>query len=151
MAAKKEEKKPAKGGKKAEAAKPAKDDKKTMKKAEPKAAKPKDDSKLNKVDLVRAVAKATEYTHESVNLCITKLVETIQGALVDGKEVTITGFGTWRVTMVKGGERKNPMKPTETMVLADNNVVRFTAGMPFKRAVNGLAPLAEGEGEGEGE
>lgn len=99
--------------------------------------------KLNREDVVSLVATKTGYAKDAVREVMGATLDAIMETLTTGKDLTLTGFGTFHLTMTKGGLRKNPMKPTEMLDLPDNNVVRFTAGMPFKRMVNGKEPVAK--------
>ena len=102
-------------------------------------------NKLNREEIISLVTAKTGFVKEAVRDCLAACTDTIMEQIAAGKEVTFTGFGTWRCSLVNGSTRTNPLKPTETMVVPDNMVVRFTAGLPFKRIVNGK-PAADKPG-----
>lgn len=110
--------------------------------AAPKKTKENED-RLNREEIITLIADKTGFPKTDIRDCLTATEEVIMEQIAAGKEVTFTGFGTWHCGMVKGGIRKNPLKPTETMEVPDNMVVRFTAGMPFKRLVNGKPAAAK--------
>ncbi|MFH1744704.1 MAG: HU family DNA-binding protein, partial [bacterium] len=65
------------------------------------------------------------------------LVDTIINELKGGREVTITGFGTFlsRTRHARGGV--NPQKPSERIQIPEVRVAKFKTGKTLKDALKG--------------
>ena len=88
---------------------------------------------MNKGDLVEAVAKVTcskKHAAESVDT----ILESIKKALKKGEDVTLVGFGTFKVKKRKARKGRNPQTGREIKIPA-KKVPVFKAGADLKKAV----------------
>ena len=65
---------------------------------------------MNKADLVNLVAARTELTKTDVALVIDAAIETIVDSVVEGKKVSILGFGSFEKCVVAESERRKTPK-----------------------------------------
>ena len=63
---------------------------------------------MRKQDLVRVVAQEAKLTESQATTAVNAVFPAIQGALADGDEVTISGFGSFRVVERAAREGRNP-------------------------------------------
>ncbi len=89
---------------------------------------------MRKQELVRKVADEAKLTESQATTAINALFGAIQGALADGDEVTISGFGSFRVVERAAREGRNP-QTGETMQIAARKSPTFRPGTQLKRAV----------------
>jgi len=89
---------------------------------------------VRKQDLVRAVAEATEQSEALSTKAVNAVFESIQAALADGDEVTISGFGSFKVVERAARQGRNPQTGEEMTIRARNSPV-FRPGTQLKRAV----------------
>lgn len=91
--------------------------------------------KMNKAELVEAIAKETGLTKAKSGEVIASIVNNITEALKNGEKVSLVGFGTWSTT--KRAERKgrNP-KTGEEITIAGKTVAKFKAGNELAKNVN---------------
>jgi DNA-binding protein HU-beta len=88
---------------------------------------------MNKSELIDAVAKIT-CTKKEAEEAINTVFATIQKALKKGDEVTLTGFGTFKVSKRKARKGRNPQTGEEIKIAA-KKVPVFKAGKGLKDAV----------------
>jgi DNA-binding protein HU-beta len=100
---------------------------------------------MRKQDLIRVVAKQTRQSEAQTTATINATIDAIQGALAEGEEVTISGFGSFRVVERAAREGRNP-RTGDKMTIGARKSPAFRAGTQLKRAVGG--DDAEGD-EGE--
>jgi DNA-binding protein HU-beta len=93
---------------------------------------------MNKADLVNLVAARTELTKTDVAQVVDVLVETIIDSVVDGKKVSILGFGSFEPRDRSARQGLNP-KTGEKIKIEAKRVPAFTAGKLFKDKVQGQA------------
>jgi len=91
-------------------------------------------SKVTKEDLVEAVVKATECTKKCGETAINTVIAEITKSLKAGKDVTLTGFGTFTVSKRAARMGRNPQTGA-TIKIAAKKVPRFKAGKGLKDAV----------------
>jgi DNA-binding protein HU-beta len=91
---------------------------------------------MNKADLVNLVAARTELTKTEVSQVIDATIETIVDSVVDGKKVSILGFGSFEPRDRSARQGLNP-KTGEKIDIAAKRVPAFTAGKQFKDKVQG--------------
>lgn len=89
---------------------------------------------MRKQDLVRAVAGESKLSEAQATSAINAVFGAIQNALADGDEVTISGFGSFRVVERAAREGRNP-QTGETMQIAARKSPTFRPGTQLKRAV----------------
>lgn len=90
---------------------------------------------MNKKELVKAVAEKAEMTQKLAGEVVDAVLETITDELVDGGEVSLTGFGKFSVTERAEREGRNP-STGEPMMIPASNSVKFKASSNLKDAVN---------------
>lgn len=94
------------------------------------------DKKVRKQDLIRAVAQQTGQSDSQAAKAVNALFGTIQQALADGDEVTISGFGSFRVVDRPAREGRNP-RSGDAMTIAARRSPVFKPGAQLKRTVSG--------------
>jgi DNA-binding protein HU-beta len=91
---------------------------------------------MNKADLVNLVAARTELTKTDVSLVVDAAIETIIDSVVEGKKVSILGFGSFEPRERSERQGLNP-KTGEKIKIPAKRVPAFTAGKLFKDRVQG--------------
>lgn len=89
---------------------------------------------MRKQDLVAAVAQETGISESKVSQAVTAIFAAIEGAMAKGEEVSISGFGTFKVTERPAREGRNP-QTGETIKIAAKKSPTFKAGAGLRRAV----------------
>lgn len=89
---------------------------------------------LRKQDLVRNVADATDNSEAQTTKVINAVFSEIEKSLSKGDEVTISGFGSFRVVERSSRPGRNPQTGQEITIPARKSPV-FRAGTQLKRAV----------------
>ena len=90
---------------------------------------------MNKTELIEGVAKAADISKASANEAVNAALDLITKSLSKGKEVTLVGFGTFRVSKRAARMGRNPQTGAEIKIAA-STVPVFKAGKPLKNAVN---------------
>jgi nucleoid DNA-binding protein len=88
---------------------------------------------MNKADLVNEVAKLTS-TKKEAQAAVECVFDAITKALKNSDEVTLVGFGAFKVTSRKARTARNP-KTGEKIMIKASNVPKFVAGKALKEAV----------------
>jgi DNA-binding protein HU-beta len=91
---------------------------------------------MNKTDLVAAVAEDVQITKEKAAAAVESVIKNIQSALVEGEEVRLPGFGSFKAVQRKATTARNP-RTGETVPVAACLVPKFSAAKGLKEAVNG--------------
>jgi DNA-binding protein HU-beta len=91
---------------------------------------------MNKADLVNLVAARTELTKTDVSLVVDAAIDTIIDSVVEGKKVSILGFGSFEPRERSARQGLNP-KTGEKINIPAKRVPAFTAGKMFKDRVQG--------------
>jgi len=90
---------------------------------------------MTKQDLVHAMATAAGVTKAAAGTALDALLMAITKSLKAGKNVTLTGFGTFRVSKRAARTGVNPRKPSEKIKIPAMKVAAFKAGKGLKDAV----------------
>jgi len=90
---------------------------------------------MNKSELIDAVASNTGLSRTDATNATDALLDSIVGALKDGDQVTLVGFGTFSVRARAARSGRNP-QTGETIQIKASNSPGFKAGKAFKDAVN---------------
>jgi DNA-binding protein HU-beta len=88
---------------------------------------------MNKGDLVIEVARAVS-TKREAQMAVDCILETITRTLKKKEEVTLSGFGTFKVSKRKARTGRNPRTGEELKIKA-KNVPKFSAGKALRDAV----------------
>lgn len=90
---------------------------------------------MNKNDLIAQVAEKTALSKGDATNAVDAVFDVITGALKDGDEVRLVGFGTFVVSTRKAGVGRNPRTGEEIQIPASKQP-KFKAGKQLKDAVN---------------
>ncbi|WP_338009915.1 HU family DNA-binding protein [Nitrolancea hollandica] len=91
-------------------------------------------SSMRKNDLIKAVAQRVQQPETQVAAVINAAVVTIEDALAKGEDVTISGFGTFRVSERSAREGRNP-QTGEQITIPPRKTASFKPGSQLKRVV----------------
>ncbi len=90
---------------------------------------------MTKQDLVASVAAAAGVSKRVAGEALEAILDSITKELKKGKSVTITGFGTFRVSARAARTGVNPRNPSEKIKIPAMKVPAFKAGKSLKDAV----------------
>jgi DNA-binding protein HU-beta len=91
---------------------------------------------VTKAELVSRIAAETGLKKVDAEKALEAVTNAIQGALSDGRKVTLVGFGTFSVAARKARTGRDPQTKKPIKIPA-SKAVRFKAGKAMKEAVNG--------------
>ena len=91
---------------------------------------------MNKAELMREVAKRTDYLLKDTETIVEGLLEVIQEQLSKGDSVLLREFGAFNVLDRKATKARNP-KTGEEIDLPARKAPKFTASQKLKDLVNG--------------
>lgn len=89
---------------------------------------------MNKSELIDAVAEKSEVSKKQASVMLDAFVNTVTGALSDGDQIVLPGFGTFSVGLRSARKGRNP-KTGETIEIKASRVAKFKAGKGLKDAV----------------
>lgn len=89
---------------------------------------------VNKDALVHGIVDKTSLSKKDVELMLEAFEDVVTGELRKGNKVTLTGFGTFKVSNRAAREGINPQTKAKIMIPA-MTVPKFTAGKGLKEAV----------------
>jgi nucleoid DNA-binding protein len=89
---------------------------------------------INKDALVDAIASKTDLSKKDVEAVIESFQEKVTEEIRQGNKVTLTGFGTFRISDRAAREGINPQTKAKIQIPA-MKVPKFTAGKALKEAV----------------
>jgi DNA-binding protein HU-beta len=90
---------------------------------------------MRKPELIAAVAKKNAIPESKATAVVNSVFETIGEVLAEGDEVSISGFGTFRVAHRPARDGRNPQTGAPMKIRA-GKTPRFTPGASLKRAVD---------------
>lgn len=90
---------------------------------------------MNKGDLVNIAAQSAGITKKAATVALDAVLEAITASLQKGNNVTITGFGTFRVSKRAARTGVNPRNPKEKIKIPAMTLPAFKAGKSLKDAV----------------
>ena len=90
---------------------------------------------MTKGDLVAGAAQAAGVTKKAAGEVLDAILDAITKSLKKGDSVTITGFGTFRVSQRAARKGVNPRNPSETINIPAMKLPSFKAGKSLKDAV----------------
>lgn len=91
---------------------------------------------MSKGDLVTAIANRAGLTKKAAGDALEAFLATVSGELTNGEQVTITGFGTFKVSHRAARTGVNPQNPSQKIQIKASKVPTFKAGKNLKEAVN---------------
>lgn len=89
---------------------------------------------INKDALVSSISAKTELSKKDIEVMMESMLDSITKAIKSGDKVTLTGFGTFRVSDRAAREGINPQTKAKIQIPA-MKVPKFTAGKALKEAV----------------
>jgi DNA-binding protein HU-beta len=90
---------------------------------------------MNKSELVAKIAEGADITKASAGRALDSLIQSITAELAGGGEVTLVGFGTYKVNDRAARTGRNPQTGAEIQISAAK-VPTFKAGKVLKDTVN---------------
>lgn len=90
---------------------------------------------MTKQDLINACATSTGVTKRTASEVMEAFLGNITKSLKKGENVTVTGFGTFRVSKRAPRMGVNPRNPTEKIKIPAMKIPAFKAGKALKDAV----------------
>ena len=90
---------------------------------------------MNKGDLIDAVASSSSITKAQAAIIVGNVLEVVTNSLKKGNNVTLVGFGTFKVAKRKARTGRNPRTGAEIKIPAKKSV-SFVAGKGLKDTVN---------------
>src|SRR5712691_8148009 len=97
---------------------------------------------MRKAEIVQRIAQELACTTARAEAAVEAILSTIKASLQQGEPVIVRRFGTWQVHAKGARVGRNPTTGAAAAIAA-RRVVRFTAGQPFKQAVDGAAHRVE--------
>ena len=94
-----------------------------------------EDFKMNKVELVAAVAAQAGLSKKDAEKAVKAFTETVSAELAKGGKVQLVGFGTFEVSERAAREGRNPLTK-EKITIASSKTPKFKAGKALKDMVN---------------
>ena len=89
---------------------------------------------VNREMLVHAIVDKTDLSKKDIEAVLECMLDVITGELQKGNKVTLTGFGTFKVSERAQREGINPQTKAKITIPA-MTVPKFTAGKTLKEAV----------------
>jgi len=90
---------------------------------------------MNKTELVESVAETADLSKAAAGKAVDAFIGAVSGALKNGDQVTIVGFGTFLVRERAARTGRNPQTGAEIQIAAAK-VPAFKPGKALKDAVN---------------
>ena len=90
---------------------------------------------MNKVQLVAKISEGADISQASAGRALNSLIEAVTTELATGGEVSLIGFGTYKVNDRAARKGRNPQTGAEIQIAAAK-VPSFKAGKALKDAVN---------------
>jgi len=87
---------------------------------------------MNKPDLINAISEKTNLEKNMVEKALQGFEDVIIEQLKAGKEVTLTGFGTFSAKFRHARKGVNPQRPSESINVPAVTVPKFKAGKTLK-------------------
>lgn len=90
---------------------------------------------VNKAQLIDAIAESADISKAAAGRALDAFTDSVTGALKDGDQVALVGFGTFSVRERAARSGRNP-QTGETIQIAAAKVPSFKAGKALKDACN---------------
>ena len=91
---------------------------------------------MNKTELIGVMAEAAGISRDQAKLALEAFTDQVTGALVQGRDVRLVGFGSFVAVDRKAGVARNPQTGQEIARPASRSA-RFRPGEGLKSALNG--------------
>jgi DNA-binding protein HU-beta len=96
---------------------------------------------MNKAELASHIAEKLRVSKKLSEDFVATFEEVVTRTLVQGREVTIAGFGTFSARTRKGRMGVNPQNPSEPIEIPSVVVPKFKAGKALKDTLKGKRGL----------
>lgn len=90
---------------------------------------------MNKSELIDAVAQGADISKAAATRAVDAMLDAVTGALKQGDQVSLVGFGTFLVRERAARSGRNP-RTGETINIAATKIPTFKAGKGLKDNVN---------------
>ena len=90
---------------------------------------------MTKAELVSQASEASHASKVSTEKVLNALLDSIQAALSEGKNVTLVGFGTFSISDRNERTGRNP-RTGETIHIPASKIAKFKPGKNLREAVN---------------
>ena len=90
---------------------------------------------MNKTQMVEHIAESADLSKAKADAALNAFIQGVSGALSDGDEVALIGFGTFKVSERAARTGRNP-KTGEVIQIAASKAPAFKAGKALKEALN---------------
>ncbi|MGR5536934.1 HU family DNA-binding protein [Vibrio mediterranei] len=90
---------------------------------------------MNKSQLIDAISEKADINKKEAQAALEAITQSIEEVLSQGEEVSLIGFGTFKVNERAARTGRNP-KTGETMQIAASKSPSFKAGKVLKEACN---------------
>ncbi|WP_303905426.1 HU family DNA-binding protein [Thiohalomonas denitrificans] len=90
---------------------------------------------MNKSELIDAVAAGADISKAAAGRAVDAMFDAVSGALKNGEQVNLVGFGTFLVRERAARTGRNP-RTGESIEIAASKMPSFKAGKALKDAVN---------------
>ncbi len=90
---------------------------------------------MNKGDLINLAAESADITKKAATSALDAMLGAITAELSKGRSVTLTGFGTFRVSKRASRTGVNPRNPKQQIKIPAMTLPAFKAGKSLKEAV----------------
>ena len=90
---------------------------------------------MNKSELIAKIAEKSGLNQKDAGKALDGLTQAVSDALANGEDVTLVGFGTFKVTQRQAKTGRNP-QTGETIQIPAKKAPVFKAGKALKDAVN---------------
>ncbi len=90
---------------------------------------------MNKSELIDAIAESADISKAAAGRALDAVISSVTGALKDGEQVVLVGFGTFSVKERAARTGRNP-QTGEPIEIAAARIPGFKAGKALKDAVN---------------
>lgn len=90
---------------------------------------------MNKSELIDAIAQNADLTKTEAGNALNATLSAITASLKKGEDVTLIGFGTFKIAKRAAREGRNPATG-DAIQIAACNAPTFSAGKTLKSAVN---------------
>lgn len=97
---------------------------------------------MNKAELVESIAKGADLNKTQAEAALNATIATIKGELGKGRDVSLIGFGSFKVTKRAKRMGRNP-QTGKAQVIPARKVPKFSAGADLKAVVNGEKKAAK--------
>jgi DNA-binding protein HU-beta len=90
---------------------------------------------VNRRDLIGRIASNADLTRAQAAKALDAFIQGVQSSLLKGDRVTLSGFGSFAVSVRKARSVRDPRRGTPIQI-AERRIPRFAPGVDFKAAMN---------------